>query len=396
MDSIVFDAAVVGAGPAGSTAAIALAQRGWNILLLEQDLLPRHKVCGEFLSPEAQNSLSVLGLRETVSELRPVALHHAELTSPRGQRIRTGLPGAALGISRYALDAALAEAAQARGVTLWTGVTVMDVAQQEEGYLLELRTKSNAPSPQRPESVRARAVILACGRHNKLTIQEPESSARAPNHSHSPQHHVGVKCHFENLAIHQQVELYFFQGGYGGVNPVEGKRSNFCMLVTYEAFRSAGKSPQAMLNAARISQPALDDRLADACPVSSTVKTVAAVDTSRPAAPWQGAPCIGDAAAMITPLCGDGMAMAMRGSEICVPLVDAFLRGDISKIEWADMHRRIWHAEFDRRIGLGRLLQDSLSKPLLADLLIGAGRFVPPLVSYLVHATRGSQRAHAA
>ncbi|HEU5249438.1 MAG TPA: FAD-dependent oxidoreductase, partial [Thermoanaerobaculia bacterium] len=61
-----FDAVVVGAGPAGCAAAVTLATRGRSVLLLEKDLFPRHKVCGEFLSADALPALERLGVREAV------------------------------------------------------------------------------------------------------------------------------------------------------------------------------------------------------------------------------------------------------------------------------------------------------------------------------------------
>ncbi len=108
-----FDVAIVGAGPAGSGAAAALAGRGWRVLLVERDRLPRHKVCGEFLSPESQATLAALGLGRALAAADPVALVDAELISRRGTRLLTALPGAAWGLSRYAMDAALAAAAAA-------------------------------------------------------------------------------------------------------------------------------------------------------------------------------------------------------------------------------------------------------------------------------------------
>ncbi|CAA9373825.1 MAG: hypothetical protein AVDCRST_MAG93-8642, partial [uncultured Chloroflexia bacterium] len=66
-----WDMVIVGAGLAGSSLATALARGGWKVVLLEQGDFPRHKVCGEFLSPESQASLEALGLDRTVAALDP-------------------------------------------------------------------------------------------------------------------------------------------------------------------------------------------------------------------------------------------------------------------------------------------------------------------------------------
>lgn len=390
MKDTIYDVAVIGAGPAGSAAAAGLAQRGWKVLLLEQDTLPRHKVCGEFLSPEAQSTLQQFDLYAPVAALAPVALHRAEITAQGGQCVKVALPGAAWGVSRFALDAALANAAQKQGATLWTGVSVSEYAAEEGKYRLRPRTRGTAPEARGSASVTARAVILACGRHSRLTTPESERAATGQDRLRRRRRYVGIKCHFEHIDLPDQVELFFFRGGYGGINPVENGRANFCMLVTYEAFQGAGKEPSAMLDAARERHPALDERLGGARLLPSTLKTVAAVDTSRAAIPWSGAPCIGDAAAMITPLCGDGMAMALRSAALCVPLADAYLHQTISLAEWANMYRSVWHTEFSWRIRIGRLLQGAMTQPSLAGHIVNLGRWTPPLVSLAVHATRGS------
>ncbi len=339
--------------------------------------------------------------------LGPVGLHYAEITAPGGQRVQAALPGQALGLSRFALDEALASAAQSCGATLWTGTSVLDFEQDREvaqdpefvqedaAYTLRLRAGAQTSASESPASVRARLVILAAGRHNRLILPQQKLSAAVKDGAHR-RRYVGIKCHYADIELPDRVALYFIDGGYAGINPVEDGRANFCMLVTYEAFQQRGKSPAAMLQAVRERHPALDRQLADARMLPETLKTVAAVDPWQPAAPWRGVLCVGDAAAMITPLCGDGMAMALRGAELCAPLADAFLRGQIPQSELARLYARAWHAEFDPRLRIGRLLQSALGQPKLANLLLGVGRAAPLLVRYLVDATRGPSPVHVA
>ncbi|MFN2203876.1 MAG: NAD(P)/FAD-dependent oxidoreductase [Caldilineaceae bacterium] len=390
-----FDVAIAGAGPAGSAAAAALAQLGWSVLLVEQDTLPRHKVCGEFLSPEAQGSLQRLGLIGAVDALGPTPLHSAEISAPGGQFIQLELPGTAMGVSRFALDNALASAAQEYGVTLWTGTTVLDFVERGELYELRLRTATKAGEAVRNTSVHARQVILATGRHSRLALSSAGSQSSMKDASRC-QHFVGIKCHFADVDLPNRVALYFFDGGYGGANPVEGGRANVCMLVTYEAFRKKGKSPTGMMDMMRGHHPLLEQQLAGAHMLPETFKTVGAVDTSRPVTPWQGVPCVGDAAAMITPLCGDGMAMALRAAELCAPLVDSFLRRQVSQAQMARAYTRTWHREFDSRLRVGRMVQALLGRPALADVLVAAGRMAPPLARYFMQATRGTSLPQSA
>ena len=111
-----YDVAIVGAGPAGSSMAAVLAQRGWHVLLVERDTFPRHKVCGEFISPEAQDTLHRLELYEEIATRKPLPLNGVKISSCHGRTLQRGLPGEAWGLSRYEFDAGLAKAAVALGV----------------------------------------------------------------------------------------------------------------------------------------------------------------------------------------------------------------------------------------------------------------------------------------
>lgn len=376
------DVVVVGAGPAGSAAAAALAQQGWDVLLLERDHFPRHKVCGEFLSPEAQGTLRALNLYTAVAAAAPVQLTHARVTTQRGQTVCLSLPGYAWGVSRFALDAALATAAQIKGVALWQGVTVKGFTQTDGYYAVHLQERGPEEAKPRPATVFARALIIACGRHSATALPpHPTPHARPLS--------VGIKCHHIGIEMPPQVELFFFPGGYAGINPVEGGRTNLCLLLSYQAFRRAGQSVPATLAAIAEWNPALGRRLAAGRVLPETICTVAPVDTGRLATPWTEVACLGDTAVMLPPLCGDGMAMALRSAELCVPLADAFLRGAIPLDSWAAAYPARWHDEFEQRVRTGRRLQRLLGLPVFADALVGLGRVVPPLARYFVKATRG-------
>jgi len=371
------DVLIIGAGLAGSSLAAALASQGWDVLLVERDRFPRHKVCGEFLSPEVQRSLQALGLYRDMAALAPAPIQQALIVSQTGQSVELPLPGCAWGLSRYALDQALATAAEQRGARLWTGVTVREYERTGHGYVVQVR------AGEKTVEVQTRALIAACGRHSQAAL--PPKARTLERH----QQFVGVKCHYAAVNMPAQIELFLFPGGYGGINPVEQDRVNVCLLVSYPAFAQAGKRVEKMLAAAAYANPALGQRLAAGHALPETAVSVAPVDPYRPAVPWNGVACVGDSAVMIPPLCGDGMAMAVRSAELCAPLAHAFLQGSLSLSTWADSYCKIWHAEFDQRLRLGRFLQKVFNVSLLADLSISAGRLMPALGTYLIQATRG-------
>ncbi|WJH33351.1 FAD-dependent monooxygenase [Paenibacillus sp. CC-CFT747] len=93
-----YDVAVIGAGIAGSAVSKLLADKGWKTLLLDRRTFPRHKVCGEFLSPEALSMLEGLGVKPEIEARNPAILTKARLVPAQGRRWRSRSP-ARLGAS---------------------------------------------------------------------------------------------------------------------------------------------------------------------------------------------------------------------------------------------------------------------------------------------------------
>jgi flavin-dependent dehydrogenase len=369
------DAVVIGAGIAGSGTANALAGLGWDTVLVDQGTFPRHKVCGEFLSPESRAVLAALGLEAAVVALHPVEMSRARLTLASGASLEVPLPGVALGVSRYALDAALHRAVRQSGAEVRTGVTVTSVIPSDRGYRIEMRQRG------RRTAIEARAVVAAWGRSRRTGL----SDRPAPL---TPRSFIGVKTHVDGLEQRPVVELYFFPGGYVGVSPVEGGRVNVAALVTRQVFLAAGRTPLKLIEAASRLNPALGRRLAAGRPIPGTQAAVAPVNASRKLVAWDIVPHVGDAAMVIPPLCGDGMAIALRSAEWCAHLADRYLRGKLSLAVWRDEYTRLLHREMAAPLRWGRFLQASLGVPVVSDALLGLGRRMPGLAFRLVQATR--------
>ncbi len=177
---------IIGAGPAGSSAAIAARQEGADVLLIEKSRFPRHKVCGEYLSPEVLPVLRALGAWDSILEARPAVMRRLILHF-RSSEKRCMLPESAFGLSRYCLDQLLFNAAIKSGAR-------------------------NQVEPL-PEPF-AGSTVLAYGRKNA----SPRGNRL-----------FGFKAHFTGPA-NDAVELFFFDGCYVGVNAVEDGITNVCGL----------------------------------------------------------------------------------------------------------------------------------------------------------------------
>lgn len=370
------DVAVLGAGIAGSSLAKAMADRGWDTVLIDRHSFPRHKVCGEFLSPESQSTLKALGLGELVESLHPSMMTRVRLILSHGAVLDIPLPDRALGISRYALDQALHSAAIRSGVDVQTAAAVTSVSQSGGGYTIEISREGEKTVCE------ARAVIAAWGANPRSGLPGHPSNRSAKNTF------MGVKSHYRGIAMDAAVELYFFPGGYLGLAPVEGGIVNAAALLKREAFRVTGKSIPEIIEAAGRKNPKLDAKLAQAVPVPGTQAAVAPVKLSRRPVAWDVIPRVGDASLMVPPLCGDGMSMGLRSARLCAPLADGYLRGEMSLSEWEREYTLSVRQEFTGPLRWGRLLQSLLGFPAVPRLLLGLAHLAPELAYEMVRATR--------
>jgi len=318
---------VAGAGPAGSAAALTLAAAGLAPELCERSSFPRHKVCGEFLSPEIQPLLEKLGVAEGFLALGPARITYAELQFGRARR-RFRLPEPAWGLSRFALDDYLARSARLRGAT-WRRESVSSLA---------------APA------------VWAGGRR----VRSPRG-ARV----------FGFKAHFRGPA-QDAVELYFFPGGYCGLAPIEGGATNVCGLASEEALRSAGFTP--------------DRLLAARGPVGERIRPLERVSEWRLSGPLRFGHAIdaprsllvaGDAGCFVDPFTGSGLLAAMQTG---IWAGEALVRA-AEGARWEDCcawHRRLCGAFHRRLLVAGVIVRRALElgvADVLSSLLPGPALF---------------------
>lgn len=286
-----YDLAVIGGGPAGTSAAYAAARRGLRVALLERGAFPRDKVCGEFISHEALPQLEQMAPELVAAAPR---IETAIFIASGGAHAAFRLPQPARGISRLALDAALWEAAGAAGATLMPRTAVTGIATIEDGF--ELQGNSGF-------RVAARQVTVAAGRWWRIAGIEAQAEKPGP--------WVGIKARFRGLERHAAVEMYAFHGGYCGLAPVENRWVNACCLVHRRRAGELGATRDfaAWIGAVSGSQP-LIKRLRGGEQVTATVVT-APVGMGSRTAMCAGVLMAGDAAGFIDPFTGDGLARAL-------------------------------------------------------------------------------------
>lgn len=380
------DVIIIGGGVAGLSLAAALARDGHRPLLVEQGHLPRHRVCGEFLSPDALCSLERLGLSGAVAALQPWPVTQAHLVARSGSTLSIPLPGLAWGLSRYHLDRALAGAAAAAGAEVRYGAAVRQVEPRAGGGFA-VRVGD--------EEVETWTLVGAWGRQTL-----PGLRAR-PRPAHR-RGWLGIKRHYAGVELCTAVELFLLPGGYVGLVGIGEGRVNCTALVSLPAFRRGGGGVERFFDWAMSQNRGLARRLKGARAVSGSELTISGVDTEHPPQPWVHLPVpggssavmppvalLGDAASVIPPLSGDGMAMALRSAELLRPLLWAHLAGQLSPYEMVEAYDLLYRQAFSHRLVTARWLQAGLVHPVAGELMLRLGRRLPKLSELALLATRG-------
>jgi len=392
LSNTAFDVAIVGGGPAGCSAAITLAGWGARVALFETKAYPHDKLCGEFLSPECAHLLEKLGLTTTLRALQPVSISSVCVTANTGAIWETRLPSPAWGLTRRALDAALAERANALGVTVRPATTVTGLSGDlQQGFTLETQSTLRADSRSAStlffrEQIQARTVIAA---HGKRGAFDRALGRRFLNQPHP---FVALKAHFHGPPLPNRIELHAFPGGYCGLSEIEGGAANVCLLAHETVFRGAAPAgPErlpAFLNWMRAQNRHLGDWLAQAEPIHTRWLSIGQVPFVRKRPVVNEVLMAGDAAGLIVPLAGDGIAMALRGGRLAADHSAKFLNGELPRDELPRQYGWAWHKEFSARLRLSRGLQSVMLRPYLLAGALKVLSAVPWIGDYLITHTR--------
>lgn len=365
MSDVAYDVAIAGGGPAGTSAAIHLAEQGIKVLLAEQKRFPRAKLCGEFISPECINHFERLGVADSISAAQGASLIETSFYSRRGNKVTVpshwfGSDRVAIGLSRAAMDRLLLERAKD------VGVTVLQEAQVSEPILDAHRVSGmRVRLNDQIKECRASITIDATGRTRALArkLTDPNERQRARL--------VAFKTHLRDAQVAPGVcEIYFYPGGYGGLSNIEGGLSNLCFICAARDVRRFGSDPEQVLKATVLRNSRAAFALAGAQYVKPWLSVALESFGRHQLVPAQGLMLIGDAAAFIDPFTGSGMLMALESGAVAAQtIIDCRKRiGDESSFsELANRFRLSYARTFNSRLRVSSWLRRAAFVPRLAE-----------------------------
>ena len=295
---------IIGGGMAGLLSAIQLQNQQVPCLVIEKKQYPFHRVCGEYISKEAEPFLKKLSLYP--SHFNPPSISRFQLSSVRGKNSTMPLDLGGFGISRYSFDHFLYHQALSCGVEF--------LFEEVSNLIFENNQFVVTAGDQHFTS---KVVVGAFGKRSLIDVKLGREFVKR----RSP--FVGIKYHIKTDHADDLIALHNFEGGYCGISNVENGVSNMCYLVTSSQLKKCGGIPELERSILQ-KNPLLkyiftnSDFLWEKPEVISEIS----FDTKSPVENHMV--MVGDAAGMITPLCGNGMAMAIHASKIACEHVVRF------------------------------------------------------------------------
>jgi menaquinone-9 beta-reductase len=333
---------IAGGGLAGLIAAIRLARKGFDCTLIEKKTYPFHRVCGEYISNETADFLK----REDLypQEFNPPQISRLQLSSVSGKSTITPLGLGGFGISRFTFDNYLFSLGQKAGVNFLLNTEIESIQRVGENFTVNTSEKD----------LSAEIVIGAFGKRSRLDVQLSRSFIK----KRSP--YVGVKYHAKTNHPDSIIALHNFRGGYCGISNVEDGKTNICYLSHRDKLKQFG-SIDALEKNVLFDNPHLKRIFNEADFLFQKPEVINEIsfDTKEPV--WNHILMAGDSAGMITPLCGNGMAMAIHSAKILSDLIiENGKEKDFSYQKLEQAYATIWRKTFSKRLWIGRQIQNKL------------------------------------
>ena len=365
------DVVVVGAGPAGSAAAHALATAGAEVLMLDRCVFPRDKSCGDGVAPHAVDILRDMGVSFDHFTGPARKTYGGLISGPDGRSFRAEPPRGSAGarleswiVPRAELDTHAARAAVRAGATLREGVTVTGLV-RERGRVSGVEIHDGAGVSR----ISARVVIGADGAHSAI--------AKSLGLRENGPRHIGyaLRGYFDEVdGLRDDMEIHYFDRellpGYGWVFPTGERSANVGAGVYFGELRRSGRKLRDILDDFISSAPAVAERFRNARPLGRAIGWPLPVSSARRQTIFDGVMLAGDAASLVDPLTGEGIYTALvSGRSAARSALAALGSGDVSASALRS-HEREWREKVGGYLDAGRVLKNLAKSAWLFNVVV--------------------------
>jgi flavin-dependent dehydrogenase len=370
-----FDIAIIGGGLAGLSLSIQCTEAGYSTILFEKENYPFHKVCGEYISNESLPFLEKLGV--PLSHWGLPSITDLTLSAPSGAAYQFSLPLGGFGVSRYKLDQCLYEIALSKGVTVLTNTKVQDIHFTKNKF--EINTDNG--------SYQSNIAAGSFGKKSNMDVHLSRPFAKArPN---ALNNFIGVKYHIRYAHPSHQVALHNFENGYCGIEEIEDGQCCLCYLTTAANLKKSGNSISVMEENILFKNPLLKEIFTNAEFIYNKPLTITQISFQKKSQIEDHILLVGDAAGMITPLCGNGMSIALHGSKIAFQNIDYYFKNGQNRDLLEASYERQWQKLFANRIFIGRTIQRLFGNTRITNIFLQIMQYFPRLTNKLIKGTHG-------
>lgn len=364
---IMYDIIITGGGLSGLVSSIILSKAGKKVLVIEKKKYPFHRVCGEYISNETRPFLVSIGL--IFKELDVKEITKFLFTSPAGRKLETDLDLGGFGVSRYQLDDSLYQLAQTVGVTFLLENTVESIDFQNDNFIVKTSF----------ETFNSRFVIGAFGKRTKLdaTLQRNFFTKRSP--------YIGVKYHIKTDFPKDLIALHNFKDGYCGISAIEGDKYCLCYLTTRENLRQHGTIAEMERNILW-KNPHLQKIFTESEFLYEKPEVINEISFAPKTIIENHILMVGDSAGLITPLCGNGMAIAIHGAKL---LSESILENFNDRKLVESNYQKLWTKHFSHRLWVGRIVQKLFGNEVISEIAWGTLKIIRPALGVIIKATHG-------
>lgn len=364
---------IIGGGLAGLTSAIHLAKNGFSVCVIEKDSFPNHKVCGEYISAEILPYLESLDVK--LESLSPKHITKLIYSTPTGNKIESDLDLGGIGLSRFALDNYLYLKALELGVEVIQDL-VTNVFFENESFKIET-SKNNL--------IESKIVLGGYGKRSNLDKKLNREFITNKNGW------LAIKAHYSNSDFPDDtVALHNFKGGYCGLSKTETGAVNVCYLATYKSFKKY-KNPDEYKLKVLCKNPFLDDFFENSTSLFNRDLSIAQISFEKKSIIEDHILMLGDAAGLIHPLCGNGMAMAIHSAKLASEaIINNYSNHILDRKAMEKEYVAKWNSNFNSRLRFGGILQKILLKPILAESSQKLVSIMPGILPFIIKKTHGS------
>lgn len=363
---------IIGGGLAGLISAINLARKGIFCTVIEKKVYPFHRVCGEYISNETVPFLEKIAAYP--SQFAPPSIKRFQLSSVNGKSTVLPLDLGGFGISRFSFDHFLFQRATEEGVNFLLNSEVEEVMFSENRFHVKL---SNG-------SLESDVLIGAHGKRSKLdsSLKRDFIFRRSP--------YVGIKYHIRSEHPADLIALHNFPGGYCGLSQVENGTINLCYLVHRNYLKKCGSIEQ-LEETVLCKNPLLKEVFKNSTFLFNRPETINEISFETKGPLDSHILMAGDAAGMITPLCGNGMAMAIHAAKLVSEVVHRFCaENSYTREQLETEYQKRWKKLFARRLWAGRNIQKLFGNEFASDIAVNLAVHMRPIARFIIKNTHGT------